>query len=82
MKAIISLVALTTIAMAGTATARTKTVRHSFTIKQGATVQIGSYYVIHKKTCHAGPIPRIVNALDLVEAGVVARIAMELPRIT
>jgi len=52
-----------TITMTGPAVAETKTknIRHSFTIKQGATVPIGSYYLINKKTCHAGPIPQIVQ---------------------
>ena len=63
MKAITCLVALTTIAMAGTAIAETKIkiIKHNFTVKQGATVPIGSYYLINKRTCHAGPIPQIVQ---------------------
>jgi hypothetical protein len=61
MKATACLVALTTIAMSGTAIARAKSIRHSFTVKLGATVPIGSYYVINKRTCHAGPIPQIVQ---------------------
>jgi hypothetical protein len=61
MKTIACLVVLTTLATAGTAMAKNKTIRHSFTIKQGATVPIGSYYLIHKRTCHGGPIPQIVQ---------------------
>lgn len=61
MKTIACLVALTTLATVGTAMAKTKTIRHSFTIKQGATVPIGTYYLIHKKTCQGGPMPQIVQ---------------------
>ena len=63
MKAIACLIALTIIAITGTAIAQTKTknIRHSFTIKRGATVPIGSYYLINKRNCHAGPIPQIVQ---------------------
>jgi hypothetical protein len=61
MKAIACLAALAIIAMVGTAMAQTKTIKHHFTVKQGATVPIGSYYLINKRTCHAGPIPQIVQ---------------------
>ena len=61
MKAIACLVALMTFAMVGTAAAKTKTIRHSFTVKRGATVPIGSYYLVHKSTCQGGPIPQIVQ---------------------
>jgi hypothetical protein len=63
MKAIASLAALTTIAMLETAVAqvKTQTITRSFTIKQGATVPIGTYYQINKRSCQAGPIPKIVQ---------------------
>jgi hypothetical protein len=63
MKAIAYLVAITMAATSGTAAAqtRTQTKTHDFTVKLGATVQIGTYYLINTKNCQAGPIPRIVQ---------------------
>jgi predicted secreted Zn-dependent protease len=63
MKVVTCLALLTTIAMLGTATAQTKpqTKTRSFTVKQGATVAIGTYYQINKRNCQAGPLPRIVQ---------------------
>jgi hypothetical protein len=63
MKAIAYLVAITMAATAGTAAAqtRTQTKTRDLTVKQGATVQIGTYYLINTKNCQAGPIPRIVQ---------------------
>ena len=59
MKAIAYLAAITMAASAGTAAAQTKT--RDFTVKLGATVQIGTYYQIKVKSCQAGPIPKIVQ---------------------
>jgi hypothetical protein len=63
MKVIACLLALIPIMMTGSAVAQTKTknVSHNFTIKQGATVPIGTYYLINKRNCHAGPLPQIVQ---------------------
>jgi hypothetical protein len=63
MKAIAYLVAITMAVTAGTAAAqtRTQTKTRDLTVKQGATVQIGTYYLINTKNCQAGPIPRIVQ---------------------
>lgn len=63
MKAMAYLAALATVAMFATAAAQTntQTKTHKFTIKQGATVQIGTYYQIHTKSCQAGPLPKIVQ---------------------
>jgi hypothetical protein len=63
MKAIAYLAALTTVAMFGTAAAQTggQTTTHSITVKLGATVPIGTYYLINTKSCQAGPIPKIVQ---------------------
>jgi hypothetical protein len=63
MKAIAYLVAITMAATCGTAAAqtRTQTKTHDFTVKLGATVQIGTYYLINTKNCQVGPIPRIVQ---------------------
>jgi hypothetical protein len=54
---------LTTIAMLGSAAAqtRTETKTRSFTVKKGATVPIGTHYQMNGRTCHAGPIPKIVQ---------------------
>jgi hypothetical protein len=63
MKAIAHLAAVATIAMIGTATAQTntQTKTHNFTVKQGATVSIGTYYQINTKSCQAGPVPKVVQ---------------------
>ena len=63
MKAIVCLAAITTAAMSGTVAAQTatQTKTQEFTIKSGATVQIGTYYLINTKSCQAGPIPKIVQ---------------------
>ena len=63
MKAITLLAALAMIVMLETAVAqvKTQTKTHSFTIKQGATVPIGTYYQINKRSCQAGPSPKIVQ---------------------
>jgi hypothetical protein len=62
-KAIVYLAAITTAAMPGTLAAQTapQTKTHEFTIKSGATVQIGTYYLINTKSCQAGPVPKIVQ---------------------
>jgi hypothetical protein len=63
MKAIVYLAAITTAAMSGTVAAQTatQTKTHEFTVKSGATVQIGTYYLVNTKNCQAGPIPKIVQ---------------------
>lgn len=63
MKAIAYLAALTMIAMLGPAAAQTgaRTETKNFTIKRGATVEIGTHYLINTKTCQAGPLPKIVQ---------------------
>jgi hypothetical protein len=63
MKAIAYLAAVATAATFATAAAQTitQTKTHDFTIKLGATVQIGTYYLINSKSCQVGPIPRIVQ---------------------
>jgi hypothetical protein len=63
MKAIAYVVAIAMAATCGTAAAqtRTQTKTRDFTVKLGATVQIGTYYLINTKNCQAGPIPRIVQ---------------------
>jgi hypothetical protein len=63
MKAFGYLTLLAVLSIFGTATAQTTTQiqRHNFTIKMGATVRIGSYYQIKAKSCHAGPVPKIVQ---------------------
>ena len=63
MKAIAYLAAITTAATFATAAAQTSAPikTRDFTVKQGATVQIGTYYLINTKSCQAGPIPKIVQ---------------------
>jgi len=63
MKAIAYLAALTMMPMLGSAAAqvKTETKTRSFTVKQGATVPIGTHYQMNKRTCQAGPIPKIVQ---------------------
>jgi len=63
MKAIAYLVAVTMAATCGTAVAqtRTQTKTQDFTVKLGATVQIGTYYLVNTKSCQAGPVPKIVQ---------------------
>ena len=63
MQAVVLLVVLISFGIHGTALAqsKTETKKHSFTVKQGATVPIGRYYQINTKTCQAGPIPKIVQ---------------------
>jgi len=63
MKTIVYLAAITTAAMSGTVAAQTatQTKTQEFTIKSGATVPIGTYYLINTKSCQAGPIPKIVQ---------------------
>jgi hypothetical protein len=63
MKAIACLAPLIAVAMLGNAVAQTSTQSktHSFTVKLGATVPIGTYYQINTKSCQAGPIPKIVQ---------------------
>jgi hypothetical protein len=63
MKAIACLAAITMAATTATAAAqtRTQTKTYDFTVKLGATVQIGTYYLINTKTCQAGPVPKIVQ---------------------
>ena len=63
MKATIYLTAVVTAAMLGSAAAQTatQTKTQDFTVKVGANVQIGTYYLINTKSCHAGPIPKIVQ---------------------
>jgi hypothetical protein len=34
---------------------------HTFAIKLGATVRIGTYYQLNTKSCEAGPVPKIVQ---------------------
>jgi hypothetical protein len=34
---------------------------HSYAVKVGATVRIGTYYLINTKSCAAGPVPKIVQ---------------------
>src|SRR5947209_15745464 len=63
MRAIAYLTALATVAMIGSVAAqgKTETKTRSFTVKQGATVPIGTHYQMNRKTCQAGPIPKIVQ---------------------
>jgi hypothetical protein len=63
MKAIAYLAAITTVATFGIAAAQTstQTKTRDFTVKLGATVQIGIYYQLNTKTCQAGPIPKVVQ---------------------
>lgn len=63
MKAIVFLAAFGAIAFSGVAAAQTKSESktRSWTIKQGATVPIGTYYQINVKSCQAGPVPKIVQ---------------------
>jgi len=63
MKAVAYLVAVTMAATCGTAVAqtRTQTKTQDFTVKLGATVQIGTYYLVNTKSCQAGPVPKIVQ---------------------
>jgi hypothetical protein len=63
MKAIAYLTVITTAATVGTASAQTstQTKTRDFTVKLGATVQIGIYYLINTKSCQAGPPPKIVQ---------------------
>jgi hypothetical protein len=63
MKAIAYLAALMLIAMleSAAAQAKTETKTRSFAVKQGATVPIGTHYQMNRRTCQAGPIPKIVQ---------------------
>jgi hypothetical protein len=63
MKAIAYLAVITTAATFGTAAAQTatETKTRDFTVKLGATVQIGIYYLLNTRSCQAGPIPKIVQ---------------------
>jgi hypothetical protein len=62
MKAI-ALAAVATVAAFATAAAQTntETKTHNFTVKQGATVPIGTFYQVNTKNCQAGPVPQIVQ---------------------
>ena len=63
MKAMIYLTVIATAAMFGSAEAptATQTSTRDFTVKVGANVEIGTYYLINTKSCQAGPIPKIVQ---------------------
>jgi len=63
MKAIAYLTVVATAAMCGPAVAQTgtQTKTRDLTVKLGATVEIGTYYLINTKNCQAGPIPKIVQ---------------------
>jgi hypothetical protein len=64
MKAFAYLAAITTAATFATAAAAqtsTQIKTRDFTVKLGATVQIGTYYLINTKSCQAGPPPKIVQ---------------------
>jgi hypothetical protein len=55
--------AIAAIAILGCAAAQANTHKktRSFTVKQGATVQIGKYYMVNTRSCQAGPVPKIVQ---------------------
>jgi len=63
MKAVAYLVAVTMAATSGIAAAqtRTQTKTRDLTVKLGATVEIGTYYLVNTKSCQAGPLPKIVQ---------------------
>ena len=63
MKVIVCLAALVTIATFESAATHVKaeTQTRSFTVKQGATVPIGTHYQMNGRSCQAGPIPKIVQ---------------------